>query len=471
MNDARSTLGFALEQALSYLDGLDRSSVAPTADLATLRRQLNKPLADVGLPPEQVVRELARDVAGGIMGSAGGRFFSWVIGGTLPSALAADWLTSTWDQNAGLHATAPAAAVVEEAAGSWLKQLFQLPESASFAFVTGCQMAHATCLAAARHHILKKRGWNVEERGLSGSPLIRILSSDQRHGSVDRAIRLLGLGTANIECLATDSFGRIQHEALIRAFQSKTSSPTILLLQAGEINTGSFDTFASLIPVAHQHDAWVHVDGAFGLWAASSPDFSHLTQGMAAADSWATDGHKWLNVPYDSGFAFVAHPQSHRASMSYDAPYLVMDTVARDQMDWNPEFSRRARGFAAYAALRELGRNGVVALVDRCCLHAKSIVAGIGQIPGAEVLSQPVINQGLVRFLDPQGIDHDRHTNQVIAAINKTGEAFFGGTTWNGMRAMRVSVSNWRTTADDVQRTVRAVEQAMQAVSEAPLKA
>lgn len=445
--------------------------MAPTADLATLRRQLNKPLADDGLPPEQVVRELVRDVQGGIMGSGSGRFFAWVIGGALPSSVAADWLTSAWDQNAGLHATAPAAAVVEETAGAWLKQLFQLPESASFAFVTGCQMAHATCLAAARHALLEKRGWNVEERGLSGSPLIRILSSDQRHGSVDRAIRLLGLGTANIECLATDAQGRIQPEAVTQAFQEKASSPTILLLQAGEINLGSFDDFPGLIPIAHQHGAWVHVDGAFGLWAAASPKYRHLSEGMAAADSWATDGHKWLNVPYDSGFAFVAHPESHRASMSYDAPYLVLDSVARDQMDWNPEFSRRARGFATYAALRELGRSGVAAIVERCCAHAQSIVSGIGRLPGTEVLWQPVINQGLVRFLDPQGTDHDRHTDRVIAAIAKTGEAFFGGTTWRGQRAMRVSVCNWRTSEDDVRRTVRAVAQAMVAAAEPALKA
>ena len=401
MTDARSTLNFALEQALSYLEGLDKNPVGTTADYAQLRRQLGRPLADEGTAPETVIAELVRDVQGGIMGSGSGRFFAWVIGGALPSAVAADWLTSAWDQNAGLHATAPAAAVVEETAGAWLKQLFQLPESASFAVVTGCQMAHATCLAAARHHLLKKRGWNVEERGLSGSALIRILSSDQRHGSVDRAIRLLGLGTANIECLATDAQGRIQPEAVAQALQEKTSSPTILLLQAGEINLGSFDDFPALISIAHQHDAWVHVDGAFGLWAAASPKYRRLTEGMAAADSWATDGHKWLNVPYDSGFAFVAHPQSHRASMSYDAPYLVMDSVARDQMDWNPEFSRRARGFATYAALRELGRNGVAALVDRCCGHAKALVTGIGNLPGAEVLSPAVINQGLVRFLDP----------------------------------------------------------------------
>jgi glutamate/tyrosine decarboxylase-like PLP-dependent enzyme len=471
MTDARSTLNFALGQALSYLEGLERNPVAPTADLATLRRQLNKPLADDGLPPEQVVRELARDVQGGIMGSGSGRFFAWVIGGALPSAVAADWLTAAWDQNAGLYATSPAAAIVEEVCGTWLKEILGLPETASFALVSGCQMAHVTCLAAARHALLEKRGWNVEERGLGGAPQIRILASDQRHGSVDRAVRLLGLGTANVEHLPTDSQGRLAPEAVAVALKKDSSAPAILLLQAGEINIGSFDDFPALIPLAHEHGAWVHVDGAFGLWAAASPVHRHLIQGMAAADSWATDGHKWLNVPFDSGYAIIAHPEAHRASMAYRAPYLTHDSEARDQMDWNPEWSRRARGFATYAALRELGRSGAAAIVEHCCTHAQAIVAGIGRLPGTEILWQPVINQGLVRFLDPQVTDHDRHTDRVIAAINKTGEAFFGGTMWRGQRAMRVSVCNWRTSEDDVRRTVRAVAQAMAAAAEPALNA
>jgi glutamate/tyrosine decarboxylase-like PLP-dependent enzyme len=337
-----------------------------------------------------------------------------------------------------------------------LKNILGLPAEASFAFVSGCQMAHVTCLAAARHALLESLGWDVEARGLAGAPPIRIVSSEHRHGSFERAVRLVGLGTANVEYLAADSNERLSPDALALALE-KDDRPTIVLLQAGEINTGAYDPFSDLIPIARRHRAWVHVDGAFGLWAAASPRYRHLVEGMALADSWATDGHKWLNVPYDSGYAFIAHPEPHRASMSHRAVYLTHDAEMRDQMDWNPEWSRRARGFSTYAALRELGRDGVAALIERCCDHARGIVDGIGCLPGAEVLWRPSINQGLVRFLDPQGSDHDRRTDEVIAGIAATGEAFFTGTTWRGMRAMRVSVCNWQTSEEDVRRTVAAV--------------
>jgi glutamate/tyrosine decarboxylase-like PLP-dependent enzyme len=419
-----------------------------------LLERLDRPLADDGLAPEQVVAELAHDVEPGIIATAGGRFFGWVIGGAVPSALAADWLTSAWDQNGAMAACAPGAAKVEEIAGAWLKQILGLPADASFAFVTGCQMAHVTCLAAARHALLERCGWNVEERGLNGSPAIRIVSSDQRHGTFERAIRLLGLGTANVEYLPTDVDGRLSPEALASALDGNRL-PVILLLQAGEINTGAYDKFADLIPIARRHDAWVHVDGAFGLWAAASPRYRHLVDGVALADSWATDGHKWLNVPHDSGYAFVAHPAPHRAAMAYRASYLTHAEAARDPLDWNPDWSRRARSFATYAALRELGRKGVAALIDRCCDHARAIVDGIGRLPGVEVLWRPIINQGLVRFGD------ERRTDQVIAAIAATGEAFFTGTTWRGMRAMRVSVCNWQTSEEDVRRTVSAVAEVL----------
>ena len=287
-------------------------------------------------------------------------------------------------------------------------------------------MAHITAsLAAARHALLDRSGWNVEERRLNGAPPIRILSSDQRHGTFERAVRLLGLGTAKIEYLAAGSDGGLPPDALAEAL-AKNDLPAIVLLQAGEINTGAYDRFADLIPIARRHDAWVHVDGAFGLWAAASPRFRHLTEGVELADSWATDGHKWLNVPHDSGYAFVAHPEPHRASMSHRAAYLTHAETARDELDWNPDWSRRARGFATYAALRELGRNGVAAMIERCCDHAREIVDGIGRLPGAEVLWRPAINQGLVRFTD------DRRTDEAIAAIARTGEAFFTGTTWRG---------------------------------------
>ncbi len=412
------------------------------------------------MAPEQVIEDLIRNVEPGIIASAGGRFFAWVVGGALPSALAADWLTSAWDQNAALYSCGPAAAIVEEVAADWLKQILGLPSQASVAFVTGCQMAHVTCLAAARHALLENRGWNVEERGLFGAPPIRVVSSDQRHGSFERAVRLLGLGSANVEYLAADSNGALPPDALSDALQ-RDPSPAIVLLQAGEINTGAFDCFANLIPIARRHAAWVHVDGAFGLWAAASPRYRHLVEGVDQADSWATDGHKWLNVPYDSGYALVAHAEAHRASMSHRAAYLTHAAEMRDQIDWNPEWSRRARGFPTYAALRELGRSGVAALIERGCDHARAIVDDIGRLPGAEVLLTPTINQGLVRFLDPGGKDHDRRTDQIIAATVQTGEAFFAPTTWRGTRAMRVSVCNWRTTGEDVHRAVDAVRTAL----------
>jgi glutamate/tyrosine decarboxylase-like PLP-dependent enzyme len=460
MHAYRSALETAARLALDYLESLDQRPVGVRAQQLVMLERLGSTLADEGISPERVIDELVRDAAPGIIGSAGGRFFAWVIGGALPSALAADWLTVAWDQNAVLAASAPAAAMVEEVAGGWLKQILGLPSEASFAFVSGCQMAHVTCLAAARHALLEKRGWNVEELGMAGAPPIRIFSSDQRHGSFERAVRLVGLGTANVEYLAADSNGRLIPDALAQALE-KDTRPAIVLLQAGEINTGVYDPFANLIPIARRHGAWVHVDGAFGLWAAASPRYRHLVEGFELADSWATDGHKWLNVPYDSGYAFVAHSRPHRASMSHRAVYLTHDAARRDQIDWNPEWSRRARGFSTYAALRELGRNGVAALIERCCDHARAIVDGIGQLPRTEVLWRPSINQGLVRFLDPHSADHDHRTDDVIAAIAATGEAFFTATTWRGMRAMRVSVCNWQTSDEDVRRTVSAVAMAL----------
>lgn len=457
----REILQTALDHATSYLESLDGRSVAATADLQTLRRQLNKPLTDSGIPAEQVINELVHDAEGGLLGSAGGRFFGWVVGGSVPAALAADWLVSAWDQNAALYATAPAAAVVEEVAGRWLKEILGLPMRVSFALVSGCQMAHVTCLAAARHALLARQGWDVEQRGLYGAPPIRILSTCERHGTIERALRLLGLGHGQVVDLPSDAQARLQPHVLEQALSGDASAPTIVLLQAGDVNTGTCDPFQTLIPVAKQYGAWVHVDGAFGLWAAASPRYRHLVEGVANADSWATDGHKWLNVPYDCGYAFVADADSHRASMSHRAPYLTHDADARDEMEWNPEWSRRARGFPTYAALRQLGRQGVAELVERCCRHAHSIVIGIGSLPGAEVVWEPTINQGLVRFLDPRPgaaeKDHDRRTEEVIAAILATGEAFFGGTTWRGRRAMRVSVSCWQTSDHDVERVVSAV--------------
>jgi glutamate/tyrosine decarboxylase-like PLP-dependent enzyme len=454
----RASLETAFDQALEYLEGLNQRPVGARVDAATLRDRLNRGLTEEGVAPERVISELAADVEGGLVGSSGGRFFAWVIGGSLPAALAADWLTSTWDQNAVLYAASPAAAVVEEVVGAWLKEILGLPSAASFALVSGCQMAHATCLAAARQALLAERGWSVEERGMYGAPPIRIISSDQRHGSFERALRLLGLGQSCVQYLRAGPQGALPADALERALEEGPPAPTFVLLQAGEINTGAFDSFQELVPISRRYGAWVHVDGAFGLWAAASGQYRHLLDGVAMADSWATDGHKWLNVPFDCGYAFILNAAAHRAVMSYRAPYLTHAADVRDEMDWNPEWSRRARGFPTYAALRQLGRAGLASLVENCCRHAHSLVTRIGGLRGAEVVREPTLNQGLVRFLDMKlqasEEDHDRRTDEVIAAIVASGEAFFGGTSWRGRRAMRVSVCSWRTSDEDVDRVV-----------------
>jgi len=357
---------------------------------------------------------------------------------------------------------------VEEVSGAWLKDVLGIPPSASFAFVTGCQMAHVTCLAAARHGLLARAGWDVNRDGLAGAPSLRVLTSSEVHGTISRAAKLLGIGTGNVIALESDASGQLPAGALRDALKSGADRPTIVVLQAGDVNTGAFDRFAELIALAHEARAWVHIDGAMGLWCNAVPQLRHLLAGAELADSWATDGHKWLNVPYDSGYAFVAHPEPHRAVMEYRASYLTHADEGRDQLDWTPEHSRRARGFATYAALRELGRNGVADLVARCCRHARDIVTAFGELPNARAICVPQINQGLVRFYDERPgateEDHDKRTDEVIAGINASGEAFFTGTTWKGKRCMQVSVSSWRTTAEDVERAVAAAEAVLQSV-------
>jgi glutamate/tyrosine decarboxylase-like PLP-dependent enzyme len=463
---AHPALDRAAHHASVWLEGLDTRAVNATTSLDQLRARLRVPLTRDGVDPVQVIDDLAAATEGGLLGSPGGRFYAWVIGGTLPSALAADWLTSAWDQNAGMYATAPAAAVAEEVAGEWLLDLLDLPRDASFAFVTGCQMAHVTALAAARSGVLRDAGWDVEKDGLFGAPRIRVIANATRHVSIDRALRFLGFGERAVQPIETDERGRVTERALDEALRAATG-PTIVVLAAGDLNTGEFDRFRELIPLAKSRGAWVHVDGAFGLLARASATKRHLLDGVELADSWATDAHKWLNAPFDSGIAIVRDRAAHRAAMTVSASYLAPSDEVRDEVDWNPEFSRRARGFALYAALRELGRDGLADLIDRSCAHCRAIVTGIAALPGAEALWIPELDQGLVRFLDsrPGAVkeDHDARTDGVIAAINATGEAFFGGVTWNGRRAMRVSVVNWRTSDSDVARTIEAARRVLAA--------
>ena len=445
----------AQAHATRYLDSLPHRPVGATLDAAELRRRLGGPLPQDAMDAVDVIDDLVRDVDGGLHSSTGGRFFGWVIGGVLPAALAADWLTATWDPNAASAAAAPAEAVVEEICGTWLTELLGLPRSASFAFVTGCQMAHTTALAAARHRLLRVRGIDVEADGMVGAPSLRLLMSENRHESILRAVRLLGLGTNAVEILPCDDRGGIRLDALAVALSAAAERATIVCLQAGDLNTGAFDAFEPACNLAHAVGAWVHVDGAFGLWAATSKRHCHHLNGVAQADSWATDGHKWLNLPFDNGFVFVADADAHRSVFSQVTSYATPVHGVREQKDWNPEWSRRGRGFVVYAAIRELGRAGIGEMVARCCDLATKLVEGLADMPGVEVLARPIINQGLVRFLADSG-DHDGRTEQVIAAIQASGEAWFGGTCWRGKRAMRISVCNWRTTEEDVRRVLAA---------------
>jgi glutamate/tyrosine decarboxylase-like PLP-dependent enzyme len=439
------------EHAADFVATLDTRPVRVSADVEALTAALGGPLPEHGEAPEQVVASLVEAAEPGLVAIPSGRYFGFVIGGAVPAAVAADMLASVWDQNAGLYVGGPSAAVVEEVCRGWLAELLGLPSDVSVAYVTGCQMAHVTALAAARHKVLADAGWDVAAKGLAGGPEITVVVGAKRHVTVDRALRLLGIGASSLAVVGADDQGRMRVDEL-RALLAYSSGPTIVGAQAGEVNTGAFDAIDEIAELAHGAGAWLHIDGAFGLWAAASPELRHLLRGSERADSWATDGHKWLNVPYDSGFAFCAHPDAHRAAMGVTAAYLVQadDRRERDQMDWTPEFSRRARGFAVYAALRSLGRSGVAELVERCCRHARRFASEL-DAAGATILNDVVLNQVLVRFGDGE------RTRRVIAAVQDDGTCWLGGTEWNGEHAMRISVSSWRTTDDDVERSLHAI--------------
>ena len=419
-------------------------------DPEVLRRRLGGPLPATGADPVEVVAALVEGCDPGLVATAGPRYFGFVVGGALPAALAADWLVSAWDQNAGLSPLSPAVAVVEETAGRWLADLFGLPAAVSFGFVTGGQAANTVGLAAARHHVLAAAGWDVADSGLNGAPRIRVLAGAQRHTTIDRALRLLGLGQRAIEAIETDGQGAMDPSRLEAALEPR-EGPVIVCAQAGNVNTGACDDLAAVCEAAHHAGAWVHVDGAFGLWAAASPHRRHLVAGLEAADSWATDAHKWLNVPYDCGVVFCRHPGDHAAAMTMTASYLQRsDGEMREPADWNPESSRRARSVPVYAALRALGREGVVELVERCCALARRF-AGRLDAGGAVVGNQVVLNQVLVSF------GSDERTRAVIDGVQRDGTLWAGGTVWNGRAWMRLSLSNWSTTEEDVDRAARAI--------------
>jgi glutamate/tyrosine decarboxylase-like PLP-dependent enzyme len=450
--DVRALLGETASYAADFLEGLPERRVAESAGVDELRASLGGALPEGPTDAREVVRGLASAADPGVIAIPGGRYFGFVIGGAVPAALAADWLSSTWDQNAGLYVGGPSAAVVEEIAGTWTAELLGLPGDVSFGFVTGCQMAHVTALGAARHAVLERVGWDIEERGLIGAPTVHVVVGEERHTTIDRALRFLGLGTACVVPVAADGQGRMDPDAL-RSVLEQLDGPTIVCAQLGNVNTGACDPCAEVADVVAGTEAWLHVDGAFGLWAAASPRLRHLVRGAERADSWATDFHKWLNVPYDNGIAFCAHPEPHRAAMSVRASYLVHadEGGPRDQMDWNPEFSRRARGFPVYAAIRSLGRSGIAEVVERCCAHARRFGEALGDGRGVTVLNDVVLNQVLVRFGD------DARTRAVIAAVQEDGTCWLSGTTWRGQAAMRISVSNWSTTDEDVDRSIESI--------------
>jgi glutamate/tyrosine decarboxylase-like PLP-dependent enzyme len=435
------------EYAGDFAETLETRPVRAEADVTELTAALGGPLPEEPVDPHAVLAALVEAVEPGLVATASGRYFGFVIGGAVPAAVAADMLTSVWDQNAGLYAGGPAAAVVEEVCRGWLAELLGLPSHVSAAFVTGAQMAHVTALAAARHHVLAQAGWDVPADGLSGAPPIRVVVGEQRHVTIDRALRLLGIGASSLEIVPADDQGRM----LVDELPDLGGRPTIVCGQAGEVNTGASDDLEAIADAASEAGAWFHVDGAFGLWAAASPELRHLVRGSERADSWTTDAHKWLNVPYDSGFAFCVHPDAHRAAIGVTASYLVQaDGGERDEMDWTPEFSRRARGFAVYAALRSLGRSGVADLIERSCAHARRF-AELLEAGGASILNDVVLNQVLVRFGDGE------RTREVIRSVQEDGTCWLSGTDWGGEHALRISVSNWRTTEEDVERSAAAL--------------
>ena len=451
MTELEDLLVGAAGTAAAYRASLSDRPVRASRALDEIRRSLDGAMADGARPARDVVDQLVAAVEDGLVATAGPRFFGFVIGGALDAASAADVLATGWDQCAFNRVLSPAAAAAEEVAGTWLKDLLGLPVGASVGFVTGGQAGNTVGLAAGRHRVLADVGWDVQADGLQGAPRVRVVAGAERHATIDRALRLLGLGDARVEPVAADANGAMAMADLARVLAQSPSGPTIVCLQAGNVNTGAFDDLRTGCEIARTHGAWVHVDGAFGLWAGASPRLRHLVDGIELADSWSCDGHKWLNVPYDSAFAFCAHPAAQATAVSYTAAYLVGSGEGTPAMaDLTLESSRRARGFAVWAALAQLGREGVAEMIDGSCALARRFAARLAA-GGAEIANEVVLNQVLVGFGD------DRRTDRIIEGVQRDGTCWLGGTTWRGRRLMRISVSNWSTTEDDVDRSADAI--------------
>ncbi len=444
------------EVATDYLGVVRERRVGAEATYAAILDALGAPLSDAPEDPLGIIERLAANADPGLVATAGPRYFGFVTGGVLPAALAADWLTSTWDQNAFSFVVSPAAAALEEVVRRWLAELLGLAPDVTLGIVSGGTMANFTCLAAGRHAALERAGWNVEAQGLFGAPALTVVTSDESHASLFAALQMLGLGSARVTRIPTDAQGRMRPDLLRTALQG-INTPLLVCAQAGNVNTGAFDPLPEIAAIVHNAGGWLHVDGAFGAWASASPRLRHLTAGLELADSVSVDGHKWLNVPYDCGFAFTRHPAAHRAAMWVDAPYYVpAPDAVRDNHHFVPEASRRARGFAVYAALRSLGRQGVADLVDRCCMLAQRMAERLSSDPRVRLLNDVVLNQVLIRT-EPAAGDPDAATAALIRRVQEEGTCWLGGTTWHGMHAMRIAICNWSTTEHDVELAADAI--------------
>lgn len=417
-----------------------------------------------------MLEQLVERADPGIVAQAGPRYFGFVTGGALPVTVAADWLTTAWDQNAIVYVHAPAISVIEDIVAGWILELLHLPPSASVGFTSGCHMANFTCLAAARHEVLRRAGWNAEAKGLHCAPPVRIIVGNEVHVSTMAALRFLGFGSEAIEVVPVDGRGGMRADALRERFAT-TPGPMIICAQVGNVATGASDPIEDIVAIGHAHGAWVHVDGAFGLWANAVPELRNQIRGIERADSWATDAHKWLNVPYDSGLAMVRHTPAHRAAMSFTASYLQRGPdEERVGMDWVPESSRRARVVPIYALIQTLGRDGIADMVRRHVGLARRMAARLGAVAGVKILNEVVLNQVLVQFEGSDQRDADMMTRDVIAAVQADGTCWAGGTIWQGRQAMRLSVSNWCTTEDDIDRSADAMARCYEAALTVPPK-
>ena len=453
----------AAEHAMAYLENVAERHVGALDSGVDLRRDLLRPLPDQGDSSESVLNSLATAAINGTVASQSPRYFGFVTGGSLPAAIAADWLVSAWDQNAQVYVMSPLAAVLEEIAATWIKDLLRLPETWSVGFVTGAQMANFTALITARNLLLSKAGWDAQQKGLFGAPPFHVLTSAESHRTIFSALRMMGIGEDSVHRVTTDGQGRMDVNGLRQALQRATG-PTIVCIQIGNVNTGSADPVAEIAPLCREQGAWLHIDGAFGVWAAASNSVKHLAAAIDEADSIATDGHKWLNVPYDCGIVLTAHAEAHRSAMMVPAHYIQMTQGERDPRPFVPDESRRARGVPLYAALRTLGKQGVAEIVDRCCACASQMALLLKAHPQVEVLNEVVLNQVLVKF-KPRSGDEAAFTDQVVAAIQQDGTCWLGATQWQGVRAARISICNWSTTEADIDRSAAAILRAIETVN------